>query len=258
MMNKLLAFLCLSVGMVFPIAAQKNESENQLKPKQEARYIAPNALFIGVHVGGARMLNKMEGAFDVFENGGFMGQNYGVSVEKGLAKNFYWSSAASIMEVWDKRSYQIGPFSGDGGNAFWATQVGLNLGYRVIGPKNYNYFNVAVGIQNGFALAKKGELGGSSLSISGSDYQEGDLYSYSASHHLTKGWYTALSFHLSKDFKLYKGVYFNVAYNTQFGFRKIFVSNIDYYLHGEEQSKSTSAFMDGTQQQLMLGLKYKF
>lgn len=237
---------------------QKKQEEIVLTPKQEQRFIAPNALFIGVNTGGARMLNKMEGGLDHFKNGGLMGQYYGLNIEKGIRRNFFVAGAISVLEIWDKRSYKIGPFSGDGGNAFWASQVGIQLGYRVIGPKNYNYFNVAVGFENGFVMDQKGPNGSSGLTITQSNQQEGDLYSYKATFDLNHNWYSALSFQLSKDFKLFKGMYLSLAYNTQFGLRKFFVTNIDYYSVGNEQSNATSSFMDGTQQQFLVGLKYKF
>ena len=251
-----LFFFCLF--LCFVSYAQKDTSRIVLTPKQEGRFISQNALFLGFHFGGSRMLNKMEGAYDFFKNGGSLGQCYGISIEKGLAKNFFFSSRLSMMEVWDKRSYEIGPFTGEGSNAFWASQASIHVGYRVIGPKNYNYLNVAVGLENGFALQDRGTSSISGLTITGPALKEGDLYSYTASHELNKNWYSAISLELSKDFKIFKGFYMSITYSTQFGLRRFFVSDINYYLFGSQKAKPTRSFMDGTQQQFLLGIKYKF
>lgn len=257
-MKTLITLIAVSFVFSSVTLGQKQPDKIELTPKQEQRYITPDALFIGLYTGGARMLNKMEGALDHFKNGGFMGQYYGINIEKGIRRNIFVAGAISVLEIWDKRSYEIGVFSGEGGNAFWASQVGIQLGYRVIGPKNYNYFNVAVGIENGFVMDQKGPNGSSGLTITQSNQHEGALYSYKATFDLNHNWYSALSLQLSKDFKLFKGMYLSLACNTQLGLRKFFVTNIDYYTVGNQQSKATSSFMDGTQQQLLLGLKYKF
>lgn len=255
-MKNLTLTLLTTVFLGLTAMGQSNEKTLTLTQKQQDRYISPEAWFVGVHFGGTAAVNKIIDPLSILEQGKMLGPSFGLSAEKGYKKNIFFTSRASIYQNWKVDKFETPLWNWIATNAYWSGQIGVGVGYRIIGPKNYNYLNIALGWENAFSLDGKN---GSSSSSYSSDFQSSATHriqSYQTFDRVVNVWTSAISLRLSKDFRLSNSLYLGLDYQYQLGLRKTYQRDISYVTFTPQVVRAES-YMDGTAHQVLVGLKVK-
>lgn len=255
-MKNLALTLLTTVFLGLTAIGQSNEKTLTLTQKQQDRYISPEAWFIGVHYGGTAAVNKIIDPLNILEQGSMLGNSFGLSVEKGYKKNIFFTSRASVYENWGVDKFETMLGGGMASNAYWSGQIGVGVGYRLIGPKNYNYLNIALNWENAFSLNGKNGWGGSYYSTDFQNSPTQRIQSYQTFERVVNIWTSAISLRLSKDFRLTNFLYLGLDYQYQLGLRKTYQRDISYVTFTPQVVRAES-YMDGTAHQVLVGLKVK-
>ncbi|SFT52076.1 hypothetical protein SAMN05216474_1051 [Lishizhenia tianjinensis] len=230
-----------------------------LKNRQSERAITEGTYLVSAGMGASFLHDVLSGGEEHFETKGRAAFSWGMNVERVLAKNFYGYFNYSFQYL--KHGFNINREASYGSqfgveyNSSYELAVGG--GYRVVGPKNYNYINVNLGLVQGFTTGTYHDTMTGTYQVPMSQIAEGEIWRVDRKEYVERQVLTALRVGVSKDLKLSRNAYFSIAYNYQFGLYKHSQNDMTYLLRGDEQPYTASIQSKGSRSSLMFSLKYR-
>jgi hypothetical protein len=235
--------------------ADKHEQKTIKKEiKKEQRFIHPKDVFFTNSIGLAFSSSKPEKNQSVFGRAWFSDFIWNLSAEKGI-KNYYFGeiylTGFEYMET-EKLKNTMGAGAS---NAFYNVQLLGGINKKIINPSNNKpIVNIHAGLGIGMSLENKGIAYRRSQSCYDSALVGGDGCLYSDAQQLRK-FFPLAYIGISKDIRLGKGFYLNLAYRYNQGLLNVY-QNTSYSISNPE-FKPINSFLNGSYHSFQIGFKYR-
>ena len=260
------SYLSLGISYNVPLKKLKDKLEyfknkglgDGLTKRQKEREIKPKTWQIGFGKGYSYVHNLVKAEGSSFVADAQRVKSFGLLIERELNKHWFIQMAYQNQEFThgfqvDRSNYPILVSS----TSKSSHEFRLGVGYRIVGPRNYNYLNINGGLVYGLLRGVIGDVHNYVVQDPMNDVLEGDVWYLQIRDRNSSKSLTAINFGVSKDIKIARNIFINLAYNYQLGFYENYFADISYFKKGDQTPYKASVQSKGSRSSLMFSLKYR-